>query len=364
MKQNDKNNIDRTIDSIENNEEQPTPHLEAVRHYWHFEDVSKRIMQYEEINVAKAYHNFSHAIHPKKEWNVWKIAAAIAAAIIVAVLFIYPNHTLQPSQEIKTMLAKKIPVLSDSMPQIKLSNGQIIALNQPNTQINQQGIHAIVGNSSIVINTEEDSPVEMLELSIPRGCQYQVALPDGSIVTLNSGSKLRFPNTFKDKRNVILTGEAYFDVKKDGRPFSVTCPQGTIYVKGTTFNIKTYNSKQTYVTLYTGKVVYESQGQTVSMKPGDKLIQDGVNISLQHATTEEDRTWKEGLISFDDESLTDVMSDIERIYDVHVIYERNVDDLRFSGICKRNQSVESFMQIMGLTEEFEYEIQGKNIIIK
>lgn len=363
MEQND-NKLYTTIESIENNEEQPTPQLEAVRHYWHLEDVSKRIVQYEEINVVRAYRNFSHAIHPQRTWKAWKIAVAIAAAIIIAVFVIYPRHTLQPSQEIKTMLAKKIPTLSDSLPQIKLSNGQIIVLNHPNTQINLQGANAIVGNSSVAINADEEAPVEMLELSIPRGCQYQVALPDGSIVTLNSGSKLRFPNTFKDRRNVVLMGEAYFDVKKDGRPFSVTCSQGTINVKGTSFNVRTYNGKQTYVTLYTGKVVYESHGQTVAMKPGDKLIQNGENISLRHEMTEEDRSWKEGIISFDDESLTDVMADIERIYDVHVTYERNVDDLHFSGICKRNQSVESFMQIMGLTEEFEYEIHGKNITIK
>lgn len=358
--------IEKGIDSISQNEEQPTPQLESVRNYWLNGDVSKRIKQYENINVEEAYRCFLNATHPKVfKRNLWKAVAAIAATVVLAFLVAhFYDHSQEPSDEVKIMLAKKIPVLSDSLPQLKLGNGQVISLNHPNTRINQSGIQALVGNSCIAINTDEDAPVEMVELSIPRGCQYQVVLPDGSTVNLNSGSKLRFPSVFKKERHVELVGEAYFSVQKDGRTFQVTCPTGTIQVLGTTFNVKSFGSKQASVTLYTGKVAYRSQGHYVLMKPGEKLTQQGNDISVITITDQKDKSWKEGIISFDDESLQDVMADIERIYDVEVKYDCDVSDLRFSGVCKRSQSVDNVMKILGLTEEFEYEIVGKTIIIK
>ncbi len=363
-----KDDFFKAVESIEKDEPQSDDKLKAVRAFYNSKKVSDRIHAYLEVNTDVAYNQFLSKVHSFKNNSYWKFATvgAVAAMLLITFFLFHPHYTRQQqSPEVVAMLKKKIPALSDSLPMIRLANGKVVVLSKAGQNLTKAGLSATVGQSSIALNDDGDNvPVEMLELVIPCGRQYQVSLPDGSMVSLNSGSTLRFPNHFTSTREVYLRGEAYFEVKKDGRPFKVTCPAGAVNVLGTTFNVCAYSGDKASIALYTGKVRYENNGRKVELSPGEQIVKSGNQISVNQIYNKQTAAWKDGFIYFTDDSLCDIMDDIERIYDVKVVYQKDVRDIRFTGECKRTESVGDFMKVIGLTQEFEYEIHNKTIIIK
>ncbi len=87
-------------------------------------------------------------------------------------------------------------------------------------------------------------------MSTPGGGQYQLVLPDGSKVRLNSASSLKYPTIFNgNKRQVELTGEAYFEIKENKRmPFVVKTKKVDVTVLGTEFNINAYDDEPVLAT--------------------------------------------------------------------------------------------------------------------
>lgn len=119
---------------------------------------------------------------------------------------------------------------------------------------------------------------EMIEVSVAYGEQKRLILPDSSEVWLNAGSTILYPETFaKDKRLVMLDGEAYFSVKKDtASPFIVEASQLSVKVLGTRFNVKAYpNDEKITTTLTSGKVEVSVQSQPPHiLKPNEQLTYD------------------------------------------------------------------------------------------
>src|SRR5690606_38970298 len=107
----------------------------------------------------------------------------------------------------------------------------------------------VVGNSltyldgSSVLNEQRNERMSSLQLTTPNGGQYQINLSDGTLVLLNAASTLTYPAEFgENTREVILDGEAYFEVTKDPeKPFIVRTAKQRIEVLGTSFNINAYN---------------------------------------------------------------------------------------------------------------------------
>src|SRR5690606_15179134 len=93
-------------------------------------------------------------------------------------------------------------------------------------------------------------------LTTPKGGTYRITLGDGTTVWLNSASTLKYPLGFNGAaREVELTGEAYFDVQKQKKPFIVKSKMQSIEVLGTQFNVNAYpDEKETQTTLVKGSV--------------------------------------------------------------------------------------------------------------
>ena len=137
-------------------------------------------------------------------------------------------------------------------------------------------------------------------LSTPMGGQYQLALPDGSKVWLNSGSSIRFPTAFIEKERVVeLKGEAYFEIAKNkNQPFIVhTANSMDIKVLGTQFNVMAYDDeKNIKTTLLEGSVQILKESGTALLEPGQAatLNKDTGKIKVADADTEEAVAWKNG----------------------------------------------------------------------
>lgn len=198
-------------------------------------------------------------------------------------------------------------------------------------------------------------------------------LPDSTQVWLNAASTLEYPSAFgKNKREVFLSGEAYFDVKHaDAIPFIIHTGEVSTTVLGTAFNIRAYpGAKETIVvSVNRGKVRVDvrekqqftlAQGQQVKIAP---LLKNNP-VEARQSVVQEVAAWQQGNLAYDDELLETIIADLERVYDVRVkIASASVRQLRISTSFKRETGVEQALQIIcRLTETQLKQVNGEYII--
>ncbi|HPZ88390.1 MAG TPA: FecR domain-containing protein [Flavihumibacter sp.] len=178
-------------------------------------------------------------------------------------------------------------------------------------------------------------------------------LPDSSQVWLNAESKLDFPASFgTNDRHVVLTGEAYFDVKHaDKQPFIIHTAGVTTTVLGTAFNIKAYpGGEKIIVTVKRGKVKVDyGQKQLAVLVRGQEISIDTTQnlVHEKKLTARETETWHEGNLSYDDFALADVLSDLQRVYDARIrVGDPAIKRLRISTSFRREQGIEQALEIL------------------
>jgi transmembrane sensor len=207
---------------------------------------------------------------------------------------------------------------------LTLANGkQIILNNAQNGVIANQGNSSIskTGNGQIIYKAQPavEGPVAYNTISTPNGGQFQVVLPDGTKVWLNSASSLKYPTAFAGKeRDVTLTGEAYFEVAKNKyMPFKVQSAGQTVEVLGTHFNINAYADEPVIkTTLLEGSVkVTTGDGRLPALlHPGQQsvLSHDRPEIMVSDADTAQAVAWKNGLFDFKDADVASIMRSLGR----------------------------------------------------
>ncbi|MFD1628785.1 FecR family protein [Pseudopedobacter beijingensis] len=203
-----------------------------------------------------------------------------------------------------------------------------------------------------------------------RGGEYQLVLPDGTKVWLNSESSLKFPVAFTDKeRRVELVGEAYFEVAKNKEvPFKVFSKGIEIKVLGTQFNVNSYKNVTT--TLAEGAVELITSESKVLLVPGEKgeLKEDG-RFRVVKANLEAALAWRNGYFFFEDESIKSIMERIARWYNIEVQYKNQVEDERFYGKVLRTESLEELLGSIELASRLKFKIiksekdNNKSIVI-
>lgn len=160
-------------------------------------------------------------------------------------------------------------------------------------------------------------------------------LPDDSQVTLNAGSEASYKEwNWSDNRKLQLNGEAYFKVAK-GKTFDVVTPLGTVTVVGTQFNVKVRDNRLD-VTCFEGKVKVTTKGETLFLTPGKTVaFKDGKNLNLPNVTAT-----KPGWLSYEtyfaNESLQNVIAEMERQYKVNITIAADVPAKLFTGTIPMN----------------------------
>ncbi|MBO9675019.1 MAG: FecR domain-containing protein [Sphingobacteriaceae bacterium] len=204
-----------------------------------------------------------------------------------------------------------------------------------------------------------------------------IILADGSTVKMNSGSSLKYPDHFTaSTRDVYLSGEAFFDVKKDPEhPFIVHTEQVAVKVLGTAFDVKAYqNDTFTETTLIRGKVsvtIKNNAAQTFILKPNDKFtLTDGkASIGqLSHFNdTGADRiletAWTNHELIYKNNSFDEVAKLFERWYGVKIAFKNpELKTVKFTGHVDKETITEA-LNVLKLIENFNYSIEGKNVYI-
>lgn len=238
------------------------------------------------------------------------------------------------------------------------------------------------------IDYEKISGIKQYQkVEVPYGSKTRLELPDGTLVILNSGSSLQYPLQFGEKtRSVFLSGEAYFEVKKDhNKPFFVNTAGIHIKVLGTSFNVKSYPEEKTVeTTLITGAIEIFSDALKNDKKPvllrpsqkatyikekpsSDALPVQNDKAEVLHVQKEENPqlfiAWKDNKLEFDNETFSDLCVKIERWYNVKIILNNDsVKNSRFSGKFDK-ENVEQAFKALAEVMPFHYQIEKDKIFI-
>jgi ferric-dicitrate binding protein FerR (iron transport regulator) len=255
---------------------------------------------------------------------------------------------------------------------LTLSNGTQIQLDSAgNGNIAQEGNTNIVkidSQLSYTVGTGVNATNLYNTVSTAKGNQYQLQLPDGSKVWLNAESSIRFPVMFSGKdRRVEITGEAYFDVKHNSQlPFVVAVNGFEVHDLGTQFNINAYtNETAVRTTLVEGKVSIE-HGEATILKPGEpaEVNEKGRVKVLKGVDVEAAVAWKNGRFMFDNNNIQSVMRQLERWYNIEVVYSGNVSTEEFVGGVSRFGNISEVLTMLEKTGTVSFVIEGRKVIVK
>jgi len=212
------------------------------------------------------------------------------------------------------------------------------------------------------------------ETVVPLGSQAKIILPDGTIAWLNSGSTLKYSNLYgKKNREVLLSGEGYFEVTKDkSKPFFVHTNNIQVKVLGTVFNVRSYmNDRTVEVNLLEGKVDVSMLDNNSSKKliliPNEKMIYNKNTKTMYSCKADAAKSaqWTIGKLCFVNSSLKDISKDLERKYNVKIILESDrVKNEIFSGSLDLNQPLKFILDYLDVDKKFTKTYNGQTVSIK
>jgi transmembrane sensor len=206
-------------------------------------------------------------------------------------------------------------------------------------------------------------------ISVPAGQRINVTLPDGTKVSMNSMSELKYSASFPVIRKVDLSGEAYFDVAHDEtRPFIVQTKRYNVEVLGTSFNLDANSDSNRFsLALITGKVRITDNliGGTPVILKFDEYVHILDNKLIVGKITDYDALkWREGLFCFKNTPFAEMIQQMERYYDVKIIVNRTkVPDFDFSGKILINEGVDHALRVLQKKVDFTYNKKDNTIFI-
>jgi len=208
-------------------------------------------------------------------------------------------------------------------------------------------------------------------IDVPYGQRSRITLYDGTRVWINSGTKLKYPVVFNLKsREVLIEGEAYFEVAKDSKhPFVVNAGNLKVEVLGTHFNVCAYPEDSEFsTTLVEGSVNVFSMvnGKNVVLKPGEQAIfsrgSDG--LKLLQVDTELYTSWKGNILKFNNATFEEVIKKMERWYDVKIIVAPSINTNERYTMNIKTESLLEMLNLVSRTTKMKYEINESTVFIK
>lgn len=279
------------------------------------------------------------------------VAASILVLVVSASLFYHQTQRPGASKGI-TKIAKDI-LPATNKARLKLANGDIVLLDSTrNGQIATQGNMLITkSHGQIAYNSTSGTATPLTvvnELTVPRGGQFELRLPDGSHVWLNSSTVITYPVTFAEQRRVKIDGEAFFDIVGDpNKPFIVETPHGTTQVLGTTFNLTAYDDDEAELTtVISGAVRVTVANKDLTLRSGEQALENKDKLSLQHPNVQSVTAWRRGFFHFDNANVQSIMRQLSRFYDVTVTYQGQPSNETYDGLISRDLKLTDALSVL------------------
>ncbi|QEC43139.1 FecR family protein [Pseudobacter ginsenosidimutans] len=321
-------------------------------------DILQAILQTTPIEVPVV-----HSL-PRRNW--WRVAVAATIVLALAAWLLADRINQSANSPATKQIADIAPGKEGAV--LTLADGTEVLLDTIRNGVvaTQAGATATVVNGALQYEGMGEETLYNT-MRTPKGRQYQLTLPDGSKVWLNAASSISYPVTFSEReRRVKVTGEAYFEVMpRQKHPFVVNInDRAQVDVLGTAFNVNAYeNEKGITTTLVEGAVRVRNTGSASEILSPGQQAAIGQNIFISDANIESVTAWTNGSFYFNQVRLEEIMRQIERWYDVEVVYEKGIPEVQLFGSVKRNLSLEGIirgLKDMGVNLRLE---PGRKLIV-
>ncbi|MGF7229913.1 FecR family protein [Arachidicoccus sp.] len=370
---------------------------QAIEQSWNHFVSAEKLNEADSDEILKTILEKNRMVATKKrQIKIYRLVAAVAAIFLLFISLRYTlrsfSGTLAPSANRTVLSHTKHDIAPGKGGAVlTLADGsQILIDSQSNKNevlARQNGVNVLLKKGKIIYTQQGKSllakAVGLNTMSTPRGRTFKLQLPDGTNVWLNAESSISFPVQFNiNKREVKISGEAYFEVAKlyqkntkERVPFIVHIQPtdekselATVEVLGTHFNINAYSGlKGIKTTLLEGsvKVWAKDAADFAQIKPGmqAKIKESPFNkIEIKNVDVEDAIAWKNGLFNFNNADLKEVMQELSRWYDVDVVYNGDIPNRHFWG--KMQKSLYLSQVLLALQKvNVNFKIDGNKIIV-
>ncbi len=353
--------------------------LALKNHLAPFQIKSEKLTTEESIGLSnRILHSINISTKTKKEKGNFKMMLGYAAVgLIFFALGGLAVYLLFDKDDILKNLAVEIQQLPATLnePSLVLSDGSQVLLKNQESNIDYTRSGEILINNDSIIKPQRGNGV-INQLIIPYGNRSKVVLADNTTVWVNAGSRLLYPAEFNgNKREVVLFGEAFFDVSKDdSKPFIVKTGSLEVKVLGTQFNITAYPDDNIIQTVLTeGSVSIKRKG--AHFFENDLVLQPNQLASFNKTTneskvydvdTEYYTIWTKGLLSFKDIDLNRITKRLERFYNTTFKYEDPLKGcIKVTGKLDLNQNQEEVMEYLAKASGISFQkVNNQHYIIE
>ena len=323
------------------------------------------------VDTSIPFENVNAQIRKKKRVHLMKYVAGVAAVLMVGMVFVFFMEEEKNEPVRQVLLSSVSKGKTESFATLVTTSGKVVYLEDSVKQEslkkrNKETLKPIENESDPqVIPTQE---VEYNVLTTSKQGNIKIVLYDGSLVWLNAGSELRYPNTFVENQRVVyLKGEAYFDVTKDrSHPFIVKTISSEISVLGTSFNVNA-RENSCVTTLVEGRVrMKHGIKDSVELRAGQQAWVAGTEkIRVQEVDTRYYTSWMNNMFAFRETSLREIATVLEDWYECKCRFESAaLENIPYTTMVERYPDVDSVLQILAGTGDFRYTRIGDIIIIK
>jgi ferric-dicitrate binding protein FerR (iron transport regulator) len=391
-------------------------------------NIEETMEWYRKIDAEAALKKVKEQIglRPKNNFNGRRLLLYAAMVIFIAgagVVVYYKNRDSGAAAIVKNDVApgsdKAVLTLADGRKIFLDSAGSGVLNEEGNVKVVQKGGVVAYSSQQPAANSQ---PLVYNTISVPRGGQFKIILSDGSAVWLNSESELRYPVAFAGEREVELKGEAYFEVVPHPQPassgfqppspdgegkrktvfdskggeggndsrtdnklsFSVNINGARVEVLGTHFNVNSYDNEEgRKVTLVEGKVRVSSEVSAIryqqsgssgqqsavsnqqELKPGEEAVISGDGkIRVNKVDADEAVAWTKGRFYFRDATIKKIMQQLERWYEIEVLYEDKISYNFNEPDVPRDMQLNKVLKVLEMTKNVRFEVEGKGVRVR
>lgn len=325
------------------------------------------------IDISDIRSSFYKNFEKRKSISLRKIAsyaAVISLLISFPILFYWVSQLKNEAKEI-AQVEKKIELKYEA-PVLMTSKGEEFLLSKDNltkTIHENNGVRLNIKGDSLGydIDAKTTEKIAYNTIKVPLCGNFNFKLSDNTKVWLNAGTTLKYPVPFhKNKREIFLDGEAYFEVTKNKeKPFVVNFSEGSVKVLGTKFNVKTYEGKPVTTTLVSGSVkVNDIHNNSVVLEPNDQAVFKAENIKIERVDPYLSILWKEGYFVYKMTRLDEILKELSNWYGFEYFYQNeSAGEILYTARLKKFNDINEVLKILENTGNVKFRIKKNTVIV-
>jgi ferric-dicitrate binding protein FerR (iron transport regulator) len=290
------------------------------------------------------------------------VATTAAAACVALVLSVVFDWGKPETGALKNLMLSQLDSVDVRAGQMQLIAGTSQFHVEDNDTVCQTENGVRVGKKTIDYTKVEQ--VEYLQLVVPYGKRTTLALSDGTLVWINSGTTVIYPRSFKDKREIFIVGEAYLEVAKDeAHPFIVHSKKFDVTVLGTKFNVHSFDGEtEASVVLVEGSVEVVTEKNKNKLLPNEGIFYNDNTLEIKEVDAYSYICWKDGFMKLEGEALDAILRKLSRYYKVEFDYDTAaIASEMYAGKLNLANNIEDILCNLLLSTPFTFSRENNKI---